>query len=93
MRHHQAAIDRPADGVSVRHLYGGAGPACRAGEPSRVVLVELQPGANWSPHPGSHAPAVQREWLVLEGQARLGAALLGPLDYRATTSRNALATA
>lgn len=67
-----------ARGVAARMLYEATGTARRAGEPERVRLVELAPGAAW---PGP-APTWRREWLLLQGDARIGAAALAPLDFR-----------
>jgi hypothetical protein len=67
-------------GVQQRRLYSAAdGPAPRPGEPLRVSLVELAPGAAWTgPGSGRH-----REWLLLQGQALLGAQILHAQDYLA----------
>lgn len=75
--------ERAAAGVLVRKLYAAEpGRALRPGEPLAARLVELQPGACWT-GPG---PAHHREWLLLQGQARVGTATLRPRDYRVTPS-------
>ena len=66
-----------AAGVLARELYRAAHPALRPGEPLRSRLVELAPGATWTPEPG----AWQREWLLLDGSAMLGDTALHRHDF------------
>jgi quercetin dioxygenase-like cupin family protein len=75
-----------APGVRLRTLYAArAGRAPRRGEPERACIVELAPGAAW---PGGE-PRLQREWLVLHGQVRLGSLALGPRDYHVAPAGSA----
>lgn len=57
-----------AHGVVARELYRAARPVLRPGEPLRSRLVELAPGTCWAPA----ASGLQREWLVLQGEACVG---------------------
>jgi ChrR Cupin-like domain len=68
----------PSAGVRVSALYAAdASRAPRPGEPLRVWLVELEPGASWvGPDAASH-----REWLVVHGAARIGSQWLAERDY------------
>ena len=69
-----------APGVVSRMLYEApADRPHRPGQPLRARLLDLQPGCTW--------PAAElrghREWLVLEGAARIGAEHLEARDYHA----------
>lgn len=66
-----------AHGVTARELYRAARPTLRPGEPLRSRLVELAPGACWA----AAAAGLQREWLVLEGEAGVGEQLLQAQDF------------
>jgi len=77
-RHADTVATEVAPGVTLRTLYRAVpGRARRPGEPEHVALVELAPRASWSP-PGA---AMQRECLVLGGQAQVGEQPLQTLDY------------
>ena len=78
VRRDDAPAEAAAPGVRLRQLYRAGSTARRAGEPERVRLVELAPGAAWA-GPGDE---MRREWLLLRGHARLDGAELGVLDYR-----------
>jgi|CXWL01.1.fsa_nt_gi hypothetical protein len=69
----------PAPGVTLRTLYAAGGAALRAGEPLRSCLVELGAGAQWPVPATDHA--LQREWLVLQGEVQLGGLTLGAQDF------------
>jgi quercetin dioxygenase-like cupin family protein len=77
-RRHAAASLR--DGTRVRSLYASSGNALRPGEPLCVQCVELAAGARWRPAPAG--PGVQREWLVMRGDARLHDTAMRAEDYR-----------
>lgn len=66
-----------AYGVVARELYRAARPALRPGEPLRSRLVELAPGACWA----AAAAGLQREWLVLQGEVRVGTQQLQGQDF------------
>ena len=67
-----------APGVLERTLYASAADrAPRPGEPVRVRLIELRPGARWTGPATEH----HREWLVLQGAIRLGEERLALRDY------------
>lgn len=73
-----------AAGVTMQRLYSAVpGGPRRAGEPDRVALVALAPGAAWDGSIGLHdgGPALQREWLVLHGSLQIGATALQAHDY------------
>jgi hypothetical protein len=74
-----------ADGVVARTLYASDTPA-RRGEPARVRLLALAPHACWRVAAGPG----RREWLVMEGGARVGDMALGTLGYRRSGSAGAL---
>jgi len=78
VRRQGAAVERPAAGVERRTLYQATGSVRRAGEPQCVQLIELAPGAHCGGWP---ADGLQREWLLMRGQARLGALALQVRDY------------
>lgn len=76
-RHADAPAAALAAGVQARELYRAAGAELRAGEPWRSRLIELAPGARWSPEPSAR-PC---EWLLLRGAAMLGDVHLHALDF------------
>lgn len=80
------AATGPAPGVRVRTLYlAPRDRALRPGEPLRARLIELQPGATWpAADAGGH-----REWLVLQGAARIGDTSLALRDYHAVPAGGA----
>jgi hypothetical protein len=69
-----------ADGVTVRWLYqADDARARRAGEPRRLALIELQPGARSSSGLGlAHRHS---EWLVMRGSVTLDGVALDTLDH------------
>lgn len=75
-----------APGVRARTLYlAPRNRALRPGEPLRARLIELQPGATW---PAADAEG-HREWLVLQGSARIGDSDLALRDYHAVPAGGA----
>lgn len=79
-RHADALAQEVAPGVQMQVLYSAAqGVALRPGEPTRAALIRLQPGAQWS-QPAPDA-GLQRDWLLLSGQAQWGEQTLHPQDY------------
>lgn len=75
-----------APGVSAQTLYQAAEPAALLpGEPLRVRLLTLAPGACWPPDTGPDGalpqPGLHREWLVMSGSARVDGQALAPRDY------------
>ncbi len=76
-RHAGLAPATLAHGIVARELYRAARPALRPGEPLRSRLVEMAPGACWA----LAAAGLQREWLVLQGEARVGTQLLQAQDF------------
>jgi quercetin dioxygenase-like cupin family protein len=77
-RRSRLGASSPAPGVVLRALYA-ADPtrAPRPGEPLRAWLVELAPGTTWQGPDGSS----HREWLVMQGSARIGSQWLSLRDY------------
>lgn len=74
------SVQAPSPGVALRTLYEApAGRPLRPGEPRRARLLQLAPGSRWL----GADPTRHREWLVLRGEARVGAVALGERDYRA----------
>lgn len=75
--------DAPAtpgpQGVTTRLLYAAAGDPQRAGEPRRVRLIALDPGAAWTPE--TPAAGDHCEWLVLQGKVELDDEVLKRCDY------------
>jgi hypothetical protein len=76
-RHADAPAQQPAAGVTLRTLYRARSVNLRPGEPGRVRLVELAPGALWA----GPEPPLQREWLVLRGSVTLGPERLEAEDF------------
>jgi quercetin dioxygenase-like cupin family protein len=79
VRHADAAVTLPAPGVSQCLLYSASAQTRRLGEPERASLVTLAPGTQWA-RPGLDT-GLQREWLLLRGQARIGGDDLGAEDF------------
>lgn len=78
-----------AAGVSIRTLYAAPSDrTLRPGEPLRACLIELQPGARWSGPGEEH----HREWLVLQGSARVGDTTMERHDYRLAPAGQAAET-
>lgn len=78
VRRRDAAPEQLGPGVGARWLYRcGPGPL-RAGEPVRVRILELAPGATWDP---DVADDLQTEWLVMSGEVELGGLALGRSDF------------
>jgi hypothetical protein len=75
-----AAAIALAPGVATRLLYAADGAPRRAGEPRRVRLVELAPGASWTAD--APAPGDQCEWLVMQGRVSLDGEALALRDFR-----------
>lgn len=87
-RHADGTDTRLDAGVLLRVLYRAeAGRPRRAGEPERVALVELAPGATWL----RAASPLQSECLVLRGRAHLGNRVLQTLDHRVQPAGHAQA--
>jgi len=77
LRHADAPLQQPQPGLTLRTLYRARGLALRPGEPARVRLIELAPGACWD----GPEPDLQREWLVMRGAVRLGDEVLEAEDF------------
>jgi ChrR Cupin-like domain len=73
-----ASVQR-APGVLVRQLYRASGTRLRPGEPLEVQHVELLPGTRWVPDGAD--PALQSDWLVLQGDLSADGVHLGTRDY------------
>jgi quercetin dioxygenase-like cupin family protein len=77
-----------AEGVSAQTLYESQdGRAPRPGEPLRVRLLELAPGARLLPGMlavPAHFEARHREWLVMSGSVQCGEEWLSQRDYHVT---------
>jgi hypothetical protein len=78
-RHHMTA-QALAEGVTARWVYQtDAARAHRAGEPQRLALIELQPGARLTQGLGlAHRHS---EWLVVSGSVTLDGVALDTLDH------------
>ncbi len=74
-----APAQQPVAGVTLRTLYRARSVNLRPGEPERVRLIELAPGACWAGPEATH----QRQWLVLRGRVTLGAEVLATEDFHA----------
>lgn len=89
VRRHQRLHAEGGPGVTVHELYRCADPSrARSGEPHRVRLVQLLPGATWMPPVPEGVSG--REWLLTQGQATLqiegqAALSLAGLDHHADT--------
>lgn len=90
----QGEADVIAPGVGQRLLYQrtaeSAGVTPRPGEPQRVCLIELAPGARWQLP--AFVRTCQHEWLVLRGNMRVDAVLLQTRDYHVVPAGIATAT-
>jgi hypothetical protein len=95
VRRHCALAQAPANGVQMRWLYEtDAARARRRGEPQRLALIELQPGARIDA--GLSLAHRHSEWLVVRGSATLDGTALDTLDHHgraATASEPLLASA
>ena len=78
VRGHARAAMPLADGVAAQLLYVATGADRRAGEPSRVRIIDLAAGRSWMPDLLS---GEQTEWLVLSGALELGGQPMGPRDF------------
>ena len=82
-----------APGVRAQTLYlAQPGQTLRPGEPLRVRLIELAPGARLDPALLGTAAELQRrrrEWLLLSGSAQLGGEWLSQRDYAVTPAGQA----
>lgn len=80
VRRRHVAPQALADGVHVRWLYqADPGRARRPGEPLRIALVELQPGARLAA--GLGLAGRHSEWLVVGGSATIDGLALDTLDH------------
>ena len=79
VRPKRLSIQNIAKGVNVKTLYEANQAPLRAGEPTRVALVELSAGAILKVEP---ICALQREYLVVRGAINFGDARLAQRDYR-----------
>jgi hypothetical protein len=80
VRHRHARLQTAADGVQVRWLYeADPGRARRRGEPQRLALVDLQPGARLGT--GLGLARRHSEWLVVAGSVTLDGLALDTLDH------------
>jgi hypothetical protein len=78
-RRHAAPIEAAA-GVQVRWLYrADAGRARRAGEPQRLAIIMLAPGARLAQ--GLDLAHRHSEWLVVDGSATIDGLALDALDH------------
>ncbi len=95
VRSRPAHAQTAAPGVQVRWLYAAdAARARRRGEPQRLALVELQPGARIDA--GLGLAQRHSEWLVVRGSVTLDGVALDTLDHHghaATAHEPALASA
>lgn len=78
VRRKDAPPEAVAQGVSVRTLYEAASRQLRPGEPRRVRIVELAPGASWRPDLQADE---QSEWLLLAGSLSFGDMRLALRDF------------
>lgn len=78
VRQKDAPLEPLAAGVGARTLYVATSRLLRPGEPRRVRIVELVPGACWQPDVGA---ADRSEWLLIDGALQLGDLRLKPRDY------------
>ena len=80
VRGRHAPPQAPAEGVQVRWLYqADASRARRAGEPQRLAMIELQPGARL--RTGLGLARHHSEWLVVAGSATIDGLALDALDH------------
>jgi hypothetical protein len=78
VRRKDAPPERLARGVVARTLYEAASRQLRPGEPRRVRIIELAPGACWRP---DLRKVEQSEWLLLHGALAIGALTLAVRDF------------
>jgi mannose-6-phosphate isomerase-like protein (cupin superfamily)/quercetin dioxygenase-like cupin family protein len=80
VRTHRLPVQTPGEGVSVRWVYAAdATRPRRAGEPQRVALIELQPGARLTS--GLDLAHRHSEWLIVSGSATVDDVALDALDH------------
>jgi len=79
VRQKDTLAEQPAPGVQYRTLYQASGHRLRPGEPRGVHIVELAAGARWQL--AAATAGVQREWLLMQGDASIGDSPLCPHDY------------
>jgi hypothetical protein len=95
VRRHHAPAHVPAEGVQLRWLYDAdSARARRRGEPQRLALLELQPGARIDA--GLNLALCHSEWLVVRGSATLDGIALDTRDHHgraATASEPLIASA
>lgn len=78
VRRKDAPPEPLADGVVIRTLYQATTAQLRPGEPRRVRIVELAPGAHWQ----ADVAAVDRsEWLGMSGELWIAGQALGARDF------------
>jgi quercetin dioxygenase-like cupin family protein len=77
-RHADAPHASITGGGLLSELYRAAPGALRPGEPRRVRLLRLPPGAPWQHEAGD---ATHAEWLLIEGSAWVGGLALEALDF------------
>ncbi|HSW07781.1 cupin domain-containing protein [Aquabacterium sp.] len=78
VRRKDAPPEELADGVSARTLYEAASRQLRPGEPRRVRIIELAPGARWVPDLRRDE---RSEWLALSGSLAVGGLSLAVRDF------------
>ncbi|MBI3369982.1 MAG: cupin domain-containing protein, partial [Burkholderiales bacterium] len=78
VRSKDAPPESLADGVVMRTLYQAITAQLRPGEPRRVRIVELAPGARWR---ADVAAADRSEWLVMRGELIVAGQALGARDF------------
>lgn len=78
VRRKDAPAELLADGVTARTLYEAASRQLRPGEPRRVRIIELAPGAVWQP---DLQVEEQSEWLLMAGSLKLGETRLLARDF------------
>jgi hypothetical protein len=94
VRRRRVARNPIADGVTLQTLYRAPSDRpLRPGEPRRATLVELAPGARWDGRVDGADPladpALQREWLVLQGPVQADGVTLGLRDYHVVPAGHA----
>lgn len=78
VRRKDAPPESLGEGVTARTLYEAASRQLRPGEPRRVRIIELAPGASWQPDLQTDE---QSEWLLLTGALELGEIKLAVRDF------------
>lgn len=78
VRFRDAPAQALSTGVQARTLYQPVEGPQRPGEPRRVRIVQLAPGAVWTPDLGLDE---QSEWLVIAGDLQIDGQQLAPLDF------------